>query len=61
MSYVDDFDIRNYATRDELDEARRDIETEISTLRGYLRGITKAIWKLEDEEEQKAQATEAER
>ena len=38
MSLVDDFDLSNYETEDELNELLRQIDHEQATLRGYERG-----------------------
>lgn len=48
MSYVDDFNLDDYETIDELSEVRADIQMEISALNGYLRGIGEKILALED-------------
>lgn len=39
MSFIDDYDLSDYESIDELREVRSSIRSEISVLEGYVRGI----------------------
>jgi len=61
MSFVDDFDLDNYETVEELREARSDIRSEISVLNQYVAGINAKIILLEVAESDRLDAIDAER
>lgn len=50
MGHVDSFTLAYHNTVEELEELRQSVESEMSVLRMYLRGIDEKIQKLEDEE-----------